>query len=217
MIALGIDTSNYTTSVAWFNGQTGEHCGRLLSVKSGELGAQAVRCFVSACGSPAGTDAAAEVYLRRRRQIGASERPRPVGGSYMPCFLAGCGTGKSMRGGFGRSIPRLFPSGGTFGGSALERRSYGTDAGAVSCLASVRRHHGAAAGRPVGTAPAKGLAAPTDLLLPVSSLTAPAYCWDWIFLPERRWTKVWRADQGKQSLIRVKVHDMPLFSVRHAE
>ena len=38
MIALGIDTSNYTTSVAWIDGQKGENCGRLLTVKSGELG-----------------------------------------------------------------------------------------------------------------------------------------------------------------------------------
>ena len=38
MIALGFDTSNYTTSCAWFDGTTGENSGRLLEVKSGELG-----------------------------------------------------------------------------------------------------------------------------------------------------------------------------------
>ena len=38
MIALGIDTSNYTTSVAWFDGKQGENAGRLLTVKSGALG-----------------------------------------------------------------------------------------------------------------------------------------------------------------------------------
>lgn len=50
MIALGIDTSNYTTSAAWFDGETGENCGRLLTVKSGELGLRSqMRCFSMWC------------------------------------------------------------------------------------------------------------------------------------------------------------------------
>lgn len=35
---LGLDTSNYTTSVAVFDGTTGENIGRLLDVPSGTLG-----------------------------------------------------------------------------------------------------------------------------------------------------------------------------------
>ena len=51
MITLGIDTSNYTTSVAWFDGQKGENCGRLLTVKSGELGLrQSDALFQHVCG-----------------------------------------------------------------------------------------------------------------------------------------------------------------------
>ena len=97
MIALGIDTSNYTTSVAWFDGQTGENCGRLLSVKSGELGLrQSDALFQHVVRLPELTEQLKTSLPSVPDAIGASERPRPVEGSYMPCFLAGCGTGKSM-------------------------------------------------------------------------------------------------------------------------
>ena len=97
MIALGIDTSNYTTSVAWFDGQKGENCGRLLTVKSGELGLrQSDALFQNVVRLPELTEQLSLTLPSRPEAIGASERPRPVEGSYMPCFLAGCGTGKSM-------------------------------------------------------------------------------------------------------------------------
>ena len=35
---VGIDTSNYTTSIAYFDGIGGENCSKLLPVKEGELG-----------------------------------------------------------------------------------------------------------------------------------------------------------------------------------
>ena len=35
---LGLDTSNYTTSAAWFDGETGENAGKLLEVPQGSLG-----------------------------------------------------------------------------------------------------------------------------------------------------------------------------------
>ena len=35
---IGIDTSNYTTSIAFFDGTGGENCSKLLPVKQGELG-----------------------------------------------------------------------------------------------------------------------------------------------------------------------------------
>ena len=38
MVVLGIDTSNYTTSAAVFDGETGENRGRLLEVRPGQLG-----------------------------------------------------------------------------------------------------------------------------------------------------------------------------------
>lgn len=97
MIALGIDTSNYTTSVAWFDGQTGENAGLLLTVKSGELGLrQSDALFQHVVRLPELTGQLAKSLPEAPGAVGASERPRPVEGSYMPCFLAGCGTGKSM-------------------------------------------------------------------------------------------------------------------------
>ena len=38
MMVLGLDTSNYTTSAAAFDGVSGKNCSRLLDVKEGELG-----------------------------------------------------------------------------------------------------------------------------------------------------------------------------------
>ena len=38
MSVLGLDTSNYTTSVAVFDGRTGQNEGHLLEVRPGELG-----------------------------------------------------------------------------------------------------------------------------------------------------------------------------------
>ena len=95
MICLGLDTSNKTTSAAWFDGQSGENAGRLLNVKSGELGLrQSDALFqhvkrlpeiMDKLGCPAGVAA-----------IGASTRPRAVEGSYMPCFLAGESQGRCL-------------------------------------------------------------------------------------------------------------------------
>ena len=38
MSVIGIDTSNYTTSIAFFDGVSGENCSKLLPVRQGELG-----------------------------------------------------------------------------------------------------------------------------------------------------------------------------------
>ena len=38
MVVLGLDTSNYTTSVAVFDGSGGHNEGRLLDVRPGDLG-----------------------------------------------------------------------------------------------------------------------------------------------------------------------------------
>ena len=43
MTVLGLDTSNYTTSIAFLSDDGGENCSRLLPVKPGELG---LRCFI---------------------------------------------------------------------------------------------------------------------------------------------------------------------------
>jgi N6-L-threonylcarbamoyladenine synthase len=91
MIALGFDTSNYTTSVAAFDGENGENCSRLLDVKPGELGLrQSDALFAHVKRLPELTDRLFRNYKRDEiKVIGVSTRPRDVEGSYMPCFLAG--------------------------------------------------------------------------------------------------------------------------------
>lgn len=89
---LGIDTSNYRTSAALFDAETGcyENHSRLLDVGEGKLGLRQ-------------SEALFQHTLRLHEQIGqltaglgkeiravcVSTRPRAVEGSYMPCFLAG--------------------------------------------------------------------------------------------------------------------------------
>ena len=87
-IALAFDTSNYTTSCAWYDGQNGDNSGRLLDVKPGELGLRQsdalfshVKRLPEICEA---LETEGEIIA-----VGASTRPREVEGSYMPCFLAG--------------------------------------------------------------------------------------------------------------------------------
>ena len=91
MIALGFDTSNYTTSAAWFDGQEGYNSGRLLTVKPGELGLrQSDALFQHVKRMPEIVEKMLENCSRGEiGAIGVSTRPRSVEGSYMPCFLAG--------------------------------------------------------------------------------------------------------------------------------
>lgn len=93
---LGLDTSNYTTSAALFDGETGENIGRLLDVRPGELGLrQSDVLFQHVKHLPRLLE---ELLGERRdiRAVGASTRPRAVEGSYMPCFLAGEGQGRGI-------------------------------------------------------------------------------------------------------------------------
>ncbi len=90
MITLGFDTSNYTTSAAWFDGKTGENHSRLLDVKPGELGLrQSDALFAHVQRLPALFEALMERCAGSVRAIGVSTRPREAEGSYMPCFVAG--------------------------------------------------------------------------------------------------------------------------------
>ena len=65
MLTLGFDTSNYTTSVAAFDGVGGKRLPGLVD---------------ALCAS---------VNIEHVTAVGVSTRPRAVEGSYMPCFLAG--------------------------------------------------------------------------------------------------------------------------------
>jgi len=91
MIVLGFDTSNYTTSVAAYDGERGTNCSRLLDVKPGELGLrQSDALFAHVKRLPElAQQLFDEIGTQEIAAIGVSTRPRAVEGSYMPCFLAG--------------------------------------------------------------------------------------------------------------------------------
>lgn len=95
---LGLDTSNYTTSAAWFDGTGGDNTGKLLEVPQGALGLrQSEALFQHVKRLPAILeDLKAAGLPLVLTAIGASTRPREVEGSYMPCFLAGESQGKAM-------------------------------------------------------------------------------------------------------------------------
>lgn len=90
MGVIGIDTSNYTTSIAFFDGTGGENCSKLLPVKSGELGLrQSDAVFAHIKSLPELSGRLFSHVQEEIRAVGVSTRPRAVEGSYMPCFLVG--------------------------------------------------------------------------------------------------------------------------------
>lgn len=95
---LGLDTSNYTTSTALFDGVDGYQLGRLLDVESGSLGLrQSDALFQHVKRLPELFDRLrAEGRLEEIAAVGASIKPRWVEGSYMPCFLAGETAGRIL-------------------------------------------------------------------------------------------------------------------------
>lgn len=91
MTVLAFDTSNYTTSVAVFDGKEGKNVSRLLDVAPGALGLrQSDALFAHVKRLPELTDRLfCDMGAVTLDAVGASTRPRAVEGSYMPCFLAG--------------------------------------------------------------------------------------------------------------------------------
>ncbi len=98
MSVIGIDTSNYTTSIAFFDGIGGENCSRLLPVKQGELGLrQSDAVFAHIKSLP---ELSGRLFSHVRKEeitaVGVSTRPRAVEGSYMPCFMVGYSHAKML-------------------------------------------------------------------------------------------------------------------------
>ena len=98
MSVIGIDTSNYTTSIAFFDGVGGENCSRLLPVKQGELGLrQSDAVFAHIKSLP---ELSGRLFSNVRKEeitaVGVSTRPRAVEGSYMPCFMVGYSHAKML-------------------------------------------------------------------------------------------------------------------------
>ncbi len=87
MRVLGIDTSNYTTSIAVAD-ETGYRHGRtILEVKTGERGLrQSDALFLHTVNLPR---LFSEIDIGKIDAVSYSEKPRDIEGSYMPCFLAG--------------------------------------------------------------------------------------------------------------------------------
>ncbi len=99
-VFVGIDTSNYTTSLAIVgeNGELIANLKRPLTVSSGERGLrQSDALFAHIKNLPSLMGEARE-YLGEAAvaAVGVSEKPRRVEGSYMPCFLAGVAAAESF-------------------------------------------------------------------------------------------------------------------------
>lgn len=106
---IGIDTSNYATSLCAFDTERGIvfHDKRMLPVKAGSLGLRQsdavfehVRALPDMLRKMTG-----EVNIKGASAVGVSARPRDCEGSYMPCFLAGVNSATAMAGALG--IPLL--------------------------------------------------------------------------------------------------------------
>ena len=91
MGVIGIDTSNYTTSIAFFDGVDGENCSRLLPVRQGELGLRQSDAVFAHIKSLPELSGRLFSHIREGEitAVGVSTRPRAVEGSYMPCFMVG--------------------------------------------------------------------------------------------------------------------------------
>ena len=95
---VGIDTSNYTTSAALYDTQSGEiiQSKQLLPVKDGALGlrqSDAVFVHMKQIGERMEQLLPEALPLAG---VGVSVRPRDLPGSYMPCFLAGEAVARSV-------------------------------------------------------------------------------------------------------------------------
>lgn len=95
MNALGIDTSNYTTSAAVFNGSEYRMMRKILDVKQGSRGIrQSEGVFIHNRELP---EMISDMLVGDKPEcVGVSTRPRSVEGSYMPVFTVGSGYAKAV-------------------------------------------------------------------------------------------------------------------------
>lgn len=99
MICLGIDTSNYTTSVALYESETQYYDSerKLLAVPEGSLGLrQSDAVFQHTVQLPQLTEALFKRNSVCPDVISVSVRPSEEEGSYMPCFLTGESVARSI-------------------------------------------------------------------------------------------------------------------------
>ena len=103
MISLGIDTSNYTTSVALYNGETFRTKRKILDVKMGMRGIrQSEGVFIHNRELP---NMLGEILDGVKVDIvGVSVSPRNAEGSYMPVFTVGHGYAKAITSALGINL-----------------------------------------------------------------------------------------------------------------
>ena len=91
MSVVAFDTSNYTTSIAYYDGEDGKNCSKLLPVKDGALGLrQSDAVFHHTQSLPVLSGRLfSDIDITKVTAVGVSTRPRAVDGSYMPCFTVG--------------------------------------------------------------------------------------------------------------------------------
>ncbi len=98
MSVIGFDTSNYTTSIAFFDGVDGVNESKLLPVRQGELGlrqSDAVFSHIKRMPELSGR-LFCHVQKASVTAVGVSTCPRAVEGSYMPCFMVGYSHAKML-------------------------------------------------------------------------------------------------------------------------
>lgn len=100
MIHIGIDTSNYKTSIAAvdYEGRIIANISEYLDVPAGKRGLRQSDAFFKHSNRlPALIESLCEsIDTKDIASIGASYAPRRIEGSYMPCFLAGVNLGKVL-------------------------------------------------------------------------------------------------------------------------
>lgn len=99
MRCLGIDTSNYTTSLAIYDTDSHEiiQAKKLLPVREGELGLrQSDAVFHHTRQLPELAEELFSLTAPSFDCVAVSSRPRNIDGSYMPCFLAGEGLARTL-------------------------------------------------------------------------------------------------------------------------
>ena len=95
---IGIDTSNYTTSLAAYDGETMTSLKQLLKVPLGKIGLRQSECVFSHMQTLGDMFEKMQNMgrLHNIEAIGVSDCPRRVPGSYMPVFMAGVQTARSL-------------------------------------------------------------------------------------------------------------------------
>ncbi|MBQ8404154.1 MAG: hypothetical protein IJX55_07005 [Clostridia bacterium] len=114
MTVLGIDTSNYTTSLALVSDDGFVQTRRILEVKKGECGLrQSDALFLHTVNLP---ELFPAVFAEYRERFGVDAKvdavaysayPRDVVGSYMPCFLAGQSAASAVASALGVPLMRF--------------------------------------------------------------------------------------------------------------